>query len=324
MEVLRLHEGDYFGEIALLNDVPRQATVKAVGDVSVISLDKASFYRLCGPLMDLLKRNVEVYAKYEHEATAAEAALAKLSVEDKGESAIKLDEDDSYDPDDNTPPPPSKAPAKRKHRTSVFVAPINPHEAFTPKVIPKDATQTTQLETTLKRTVLFGHLSPEDQSVVINAMEHKRVTAGTNIILQGADGDYFYVLESGRASAFVKGVDGRVAEYGPGGCFGELALMHGDPRAATVTADSDCELWALDRDTFRRIVMLAAFNKQAQHEKFLAKVPILSTLSKYERFRLADALQSQSFKDGETIIKEGDAGDVFYIVEKGEVVCSKR
>jgi cAMP-dependent protein kinase regulator len=64
--------------------------------------------------------------------------------------------------------------------------------------------------------------------------------------------------------------------------------------------------------------------RAAQHEKFLAKVPILSTLSKYERFRLADALQSQSFKDGETIIKEGDAGDVFYIVEKGEVVCSKR
>ena len=31
-----------------------------------------------------------------------------------------------------------------------------------------------------------------------------------------------------------------------------------------------------------------------------------------------------TFKDGETIIKEGDAGDVFYIVEKGEVVCSKR
>lgn len=137
----------------------------------------------------------------QHEATAAEAALAKLSVEDKGESAIKLDEDDSYDPDDNTPPPPSKAPAKRKHRTSVFVAPINPHEAFTPKVIPKDATQTTQLETTLKRTVLFGHLSPEDQSVVINAMEHKRVTAGTNIILQGADVRKPAPISFGRDSA---------------------------------------------------------------------------------------------------------------------------
>jgi hypothetical protein len=69
----------------------------------------------------------------------------------------------------------------------VFVAPINPYEAFTPKVIPKDATQTAQLEATLKRTVLFGHLSPEDQTVVINAMEHKRAAAGTAVITQGAD-----------------------------------------------------------------------------------------------------------------------------------------
>ena len=35
----------------------------------------------------------------------------------------------------------------------------------------------------------------------------------------------------------------QVCDYGAGGCFGELALMHGDPRAATVTANADCDLW---------------------------------------------------------------------------------
>ena len=60
-EVLVLEEGGYFGEIALLEPKPRQATCKAVGDVKVLALDRATFTRVLGPMEDILKRNMSAY-----------------------------------------------------------------------------------------------------------------------------------------------------------------------------------------------------------------------------------------------------------------------
>eukprot|EP01041_Mallomonas_annulata_P004256 gene4256-8473_t len=56
--------GSYFGEIALLTTKPRQATVRAVGKLQVLAIDRASFTRVMGPLDELMKRNMEEYNKY--------------------------------------------------------------------------------------------------------------------------------------------------------------------------------------------------------------------------------------------------------------------
>lgn len=47
-----------------------------------------------------------------------------------------------------------------------------------------------------------------------------------------------------------------VTNIGEGGSFGELALIYGTPRAATVKAKTDLKLWGIDRDSYRRILMV--------------------------------------------------------------------
>ena len=64
VEVGRLGPGNYFGEIALLTTKPRQATVRAVGNLKVLSLDRATFTRVMGPLDELMKRNMAQYNKF--------------------------------------------------------------------------------------------------------------------------------------------------------------------------------------------------------------------------------------------------------------------
>jgi cAMP-dependent protein kinase regulator len=61
-EVGRLSPGHYFGEVALLTKRPRLASVTAVGEVSVLELDRRTFTRVLGPLTDVLKRNMAINA----------------------------------------------------------------------------------------------------------------------------------------------------------------------------------------------------------------------------------------------------------------------
>lgn len=56
-----------------------------------------------------------------------------------------------------------------------------------------------------------------------------------------------------------------VTSIGEGGSFGELALIYGTPRAATVKAKTDLKLWGIDRDSYRRILMVRHTSAQLQY-----------------------------------------------------------
>jgi len=65
---------------------------------------------------------------------------------------------------------------------------------------------------------------------------------------QGEIGDNFYVIDIGEVEVLINGQ--HVTNIGENGTFGELALIHGRTRAATVRAKTLCKLWAIDRHGF--------------------------------------------------------------------------
>lgn len=70
-KVNELGPGDYFGELALLTNAPRSATVTAITPVQCLVLSRSDFNRLMGPLLSYLERNREHYKKYEKYIAAA-------------------------------------------------------------------------------------------------------------------------------------------------------------------------------------------------------------------------------------------------------------
>nr|POF01354.1 camp-dependent protein kinase regulatory subunit [Quercus suber] len=100
--------------------------------------------------------------------------------------------------------------------------------------------------------------------------------------------------------------------------------MYNAPRAATVVSTESSILWCLDRMTFRRILMDSAFQRRRMYESFLEEVELLASLTTYERSKIADALETTKYPAGSFIIREGDVGDKFYILEAGEAEALKR
>lgn len=76
-------------------------------------------------------------------------------------------------------------------------------------------------------------------------------------------------------------------------------------------------LYALDRDTFNAIVKEASVVRRERFETFIQKVEILQELNAYDRNALCDVLVSETFEPGETVIRQGEEGQKFYLVEEG-------
>ena len=59
-----MYSSSYFGEVALLTDRPRAATVHAVGTCKCVKMDRERFNRVMGPCEDILRRNMDLYNLY--------------------------------------------------------------------------------------------------------------------------------------------------------------------------------------------------------------------------------------------------------------------
>ena len=204
----------------------------------------------------------------------------------------------------------------------------NKKEKFVPKVIPKNDEQMNRIKGKIISSFIFSSLEKKDLDIVINAMEEKRFKLDDKVISQGEDGDCLYIVETGNLKCFKTFNSDNTPKllkiYEPGDSFGELALLYNCPRAATIICSSEESiLWSLDRETFNHIVKEAAQKKREKYENFLKNVDILSTIDSYELGQICDSLKDGYYKKDDYIIREGELGDVFYILEEGTCNATK-
>jgi len=169
--------------------------------------------------------------------------------------------------------------------------------------------------------VLFSHLDEVERCEIFDAMFPAFARPGQEIIKQGEEGDNFYIVDQGEVEIFVD--EKKVVTLGEGGSFGELALIHETPRAATVIAKTDVKMWKIDRESYRKILMGSTIRKRSTYESHLAKVKILECLDQWERLIIADALEPENFQDGEVVVQQGDQGDEFFIIMEGLAIVTQ-
>lgn len=215
----------------------------------------------------------------------------------------------------------SAAPRPRRGAVSAETYSEDDATNYVKKVVPKDFKTTAALSKAIEKNVLFAHLDDTERADIFDAMFPVVNKAGEEIIVQGNEGDNFYVIDEGEVEFYV---NNNFITSISDGSFGELALIYGTPRAATVKARSDVKLWAIDRDTYRRILMGSTIRKRKMYEEFLSKVSILDSLDKWERLTIADALVPITFEDGHTVVEQGHAGEDFYIIEEGKAIVLQK
>uniref|UniRef100_A0A4W5MIK6 cAMP-dependent protein kinase type I-alpha regulatory subunit n=1 Tax=Hucho hucho TaxID=62062 RepID=A0A4W5MIK6_9TELE len=207
--------------------------------------------------------------------------------------------------------PPMNPVVKGRRRRGAISAEVYTEEdaaSYVRKVIPKDYKTMAALAKAIEKNVLFAHLDDNERSDIFDAMFSVTYIAGETVIQQGT----VYVNNEW------------VTNIGEGGSFGELALIYGTPRAATVRAKSNVKLWGIDRDSYRRILMGSTLRKRRMYEEFLSKVSILESLDKWERLTVADALETVQFEDGQKIVVQGEPGDEFFIILEGSAAVLQR
>jgi uncharacterized membrane protein len=104
---------------------------------------------------------------------------------------------------------------------------------------------------------LFERLDAPEQQALFAAMRIEQVAANQTIFWLGDPGDSFYLVSRGRVAVTIPNERGEhvtLDTLGHGGFFGEISLLDGGPRTATVRALEPSELYVLTRDAFHRFV----------------------------------------------------------------------
>jgi CRP-like cAMP-binding protein len=183
---------------------------------------------------------------------------------------------------------------------------------------------------------LFATLSEDVLWAVSERLLLRHVPAGELVFAEGAPGDALYLIDSGRIEILSDKQSGSVvlARMGADEFFGEMALLTGKPRSSSARTASHSNLWVLYRSDFDDLVnrypsislalskvlseRLAEMDRRFT-ESHLRGLKLLAGLSPSQLEDVSGRLKPVRYRQGETIIREGDPGQDMYFIESGRV-----
>jgi len=156
---------------------------------------------------------------------------------------------------------------------------------------------------------------------VSQGLRVRNAEAGESLIRKGDEGCEMFFLFEGSVSITNRSGGGAAVQLSAPNFFGELALLYSEPRSATVTCRSTCRLYVLDQDVFHSILqevpnvisMIYSTVQEASNlkEHFICKIPFFKCRAPDPEFieNVCLALQSESFKPNEFIVRQNAASD---------------
>jgi len=214
----------------------------------------------------------------------------------------------------------SKGKKKRKVIALQSSTTSNENGGMGSRVWKKQAETAKTLEDAVKNHFLFKSMG--DFSSLLDALQPSFCHTGDCIIWQGDEGDLFYILEKGECEVVKNGTTLSFKQRA-GTAFGELALIHGAPRACTIRATQNCKMWSMNRSTFRKILNDMEEKMIETQKVFLKKIKLFQDLSDTVLGTIAKSMKILIFKEGEKIIKQNEIGEQFYMIRSGEVMVSQ-
>jgi len=285
-----LQHGDYFGEMAIIKSTLLTSTVECKEETTVLRIPKDRFVKV------IQSSKFASLQMGQRMAVSAEVVAAIKHHGDSSDSAIDLQR--------------------------ILVSTRKGSEIAS--TIKDEATSNLLLKA-FRSNILLANVPDTVHTTMVEVMYKKEVLCDESLIKEGDEGNCIYFVSSGSFEIFHNDSHGHpqlVDVAGKGSSFGELAMLYNAPRNATITSTEKSVVWVLEGQVYRTVLARYMNRKHNKHVEFLSNVPLFQTLSSSQISRIAGALNSITYEPGDVIVKQGDVGDRFFIVQSGSVHVS--